>query len=202
LASGTFQKNSLDWQIQLFQRRVSEWLEWLLSNPSDSTDSSWQLPEWVLEAVFWIMVVGVVGWAGWQLYKLLYPYIAPYFAAQPQTLSDRSPHYIQASALTTAEWLKRSQLAQQQGNYREACRALYMATLQRLNDTNLIQQEPSRTDGEYLTLSQGLNPPSAYQLLIQTHERLYFSGADISREVYDRCWQAYGEIESAGTGNG
>ena len=193
MASGTFQQNSLDWQAQLFRQRISEWLERLLGNPRGANGSPWEVPEWLREAIFWFVVLAAVGWTGWQLYKLLQPYVVPHLRSK--TALDRSSDSISSSQLTIAEWLQRSQNAQRQDNYREACRSLYMATLQRLNDATLILQEPSRTDGEYLALSQSLSPFTAYQTLIQTHERLHFSDVAVSREVYDRCWQAYQEIE-------
>ncbi len=77
-----------------------------------------------------------------------------------------------------------------------------MAALQRLSDSNLIRQEPSRTDGEYLQLVQEFASSHPYQLLIQTHERLWFSQDAASAEEVDRCWQAYREIESRGDEHG
>lgn len=139
------------------------------------------------------MVIAMITWAGWQLYKLLSPYVEAYWQLNRETL--RPPRPSHAAPLTVAEWLKRSRTAHQQRDYREACRALYMAALQRLNDAHSIPQEASRTDGEYLHLVQTLRPSHAYQMLIHTHERLCFSQTAISAETFDRCWQAYQEID-------
>ena len=201
VASGTFEKTSFSWQIQQFQQRIGEWLERVFAHSSEDnvTPYNWQIPDWLQRGLFWLVVISLIVWAGWQLYQLLQPYLFNYFHLRdfsPPLTSARTPE------LTTLDWLKRSRQAHQQGNYREACRALYMATLQHLNDNNLIQQEPSRTDGEYLNLIQGsliedLSVSQPYQLLIRTHERLCFSDAAISAEIFDRCWQAYREIERA-----
>jgi hypothetical protein len=193
LASGTFKQNSLDWQIQQVTQRFSEWFERLLArvNSGGSGNAASQPPEWLLKAVFWFIVLGVLGWASWQLYKLLYPYWVTYRQlAQPRNQVDLPPAW-----QTVPEWLRQARTARQQGNYREACRALYLATLQLLSDRGVIPQEISRTDGEYLTLVQRLNLPPPYRVLIHTHERLCFDRVAISSEVYDRCWQAYQEIE-------
>lgn len=193
LASGTFQRNSLDWQAQQATQRLGEWFERLLAgaNLGGSEDSVTQPPEWLLKTVFWAMVIGAIGWASWQLYKLLRPYWINYW----QFRQARHPVDLPPSWQTAPEWLRQARTAQQQGNYREACRALYMAMLQLLNDRGMIPQEASRTDGEYLTLAQSLNLPPPYRVLIRTHERICFDRVTISSEVYERCWQAYQEIE-------
>ncbi|MEG4005235.1 hypothetical protein QUA41_00410 [Microcoleus sp. Pol11C1] len=52
--------------------------------------------------------------------------------------------------MSVAKWLLRSQKLQQQGKYRQACRCLYLAALQPLNDAGTAIHQPSPTDGEYL----------------------------------------------------
>lgn len=199
MASGTFQKTSLGWEVQLFQRRIGEWLERFFSNSNETTRPDWQIPDWLQKTIFWLVVIGVILWAGWQLYNLVRPYVSRYWQSVKSTIVPSSVSVV--PTLTAAEWLARSRTAQQQGNYREACRALYMATLQRLSDDDLIRQEPSRTDGEYLQLVHDLAPSHSYELLIQTHERLWFSQDPVSKEEVDRCWQAYREIEKRGNGH-
>lgn len=191
--AGEFQKSSLGWQLQQTQQRVEEFIERLLfgNDPNRQPAFDWSLPDWLLEGLFWLLVIALVGWAAWQLYKLLSPYV------NPAVRLGRSPvpsmHQPQTS--TISEWLGRSRTAQQQGNYREACRCLYMAMLQHLNDKALIPQQVSRTDGEYLCLVQTLNTPQPYQTLIRTHEQLCFSDAPISLDTFERCWRAYQEIQ-------
>ncbi|MBD1998085.1 DUF4129 domain-containing protein [Leptolyngbya sp. FACHB-541] len=192
--AGEFQKNSLGWQLQQVQQRVEEFIERLLfgNDPNRKPAFDWSLPDWLLEGLFWMLVIALVGWAGWQLYKLLNPYLFP---AGRLRRSPAPSTNSQPQALTISEWLGRSRTAQQQGDYREACRCLYMAMLQNLNDKELIPQQLSRTDGEYLHLVQTLNPPQPYQTLIRTHEQFCFSDAAISSDTFERCWQAYQEIQ-------
>lgn len=193
MASGTFEKPSLSWQLQQLSQQVGEWLEGLLPrNASAPTADILQLPEWLLEGLFWLMVIAAIVWAGWQLYRLLGPYLAEFW--QVEQVDDRtgvapSPQH------TVAEWLQQARLAQQQGDYQTACRALYMASLQQLNDRGILVQQLSRTDGEYLDFLQLQNLPRPYQVLIQTHERLWFDQVTASADTYERCWQAYQEIE-------
>ena len=92
----------------------------------------------------------------------------------------------------------------EQGKYKEACRALYRATLQQLHEREMVRHLSSRTDGEYLAAlakrsevgeaDPGLTVPRPYQLLIGTHERLVFAGTSASAEIFKRCRRAYEEI--------
>lgn len=194
MASGTFEKNSIDWQFQKFSQQVGEWFEGLFdrSNIDDFNPQAPTLPEWFFKGLFWLIVGSAVIWVGWQFYQLLRPYFLSYWRLRRG--SDRIVVAVSPQR-TVADWLKQARGAQQQGNYRAACQALYMATLQQLNDRGMIPQELSRTDGEYLNLLQSLSLPKPYQVLIRTHERLCFDRVTVSSEVYDRCWQAYQEIE-------
>ena len=105
-------------------------------------------------------------------------------------------------------WWWQAQTVAKAGNYGEACKALYRATLQQLHEREVLRHLSSRTDGEYLTglakrLSrnageEGLSVPRPYQLLIGTHERLTFGGAIASAEMFKRCRRAYEEITKKG----
>jgi len=198
VASGAFEKSSADWWIQQRQQQVGEWVESVFSGfrLGNLGGEDWALPEWFLQGFFWTVIGVLVAGLGWQLYRIFQPYVENYLRRErPRSPSLSTP--VQQSA---AEWVERSRHAQQQGNYREACRSLYMASLQHLSDRHLIRQEESRTDREYLNLISQIDPPQirpqSYQLLIRTHERLCFSDADISAETFERCWQAYQEIQS------
>lgn len=195
--SGTFEKTSWDWQIQQLQQRMAEALERFFTRENQNgSQLNWEIPDWLQKALFWLIAIGLILWASWQLYKLLQPYFSSYFRLNSLSAPLTPEPTVEPTA---SDWLKRSRHAQQQGNYREACRALYMATLQHLNDKDLIRQEPSRTDGEYLSLIQELSTSQPYQTLIHTHEQLCFSDSAISAELFDRCWAAYREIEGRRT---
>jgi len=198
VASGTFEKSSADWWIQQRQQQVGEWVEsWLSGFRLGNLGSEdWALPEWLLQGFFWTVIGGLVAGLGWQLYQIFQPYVENYLRQG----RSRSPSLSTPVQQSAAAWVERSRHAQQQGNYREACRSLYMASLYHLSDRHLIRQEESRTDGEYLNLILQIDlpqiHPQPYQFLIRTHERLWFSDAAISAETFERCWQAYQEIQS------
>jgi len=79
--------------------------------------------------------------------------------------------------------------------YRQACRCLYMALLQRLDDAGTVVYQPSRTDGEYLQLIQQLPQPVPYETLIRIHEQLYFGNTEADASTFEQCQQAYQKIK-------
>lgn len=196
MSSGSFQKTSLDWQLRLLQQRVGEWLERVFARndrPSQSAPQPWTLPEWFYQGIFWGVVIALAGWALWQIYRWLDPYLGRSIFGRG---AIATPAARSAPVVPSSEWLARSRLAQQRGDYREACRALYLAALQKLSESQLIPDLPSRTDGEYLGLVRSLPRSAAYQTLIRTHEQLCFSDAPISAETCDRCQRAYRDLEA------
>jgi hypothetical protein len=186
--AGAYETNSLNWQIQLAQQRFSEWLERLLTPLNQVQPPNWSISPELLQGLFWLIATGLVGWLGWQGMRFV----------QAWRGSRRLPHRADSIpsvsnpqvSLTPEQWLQRSRALAQQGNYAEACRCLYLAALQHLNDRQLIPQEASLTDGEYLRLLERQPNSQAYQVLIHTHERLCFSQADISAAQFDQCQQA------------
>jgi uncharacterized membrane protein YgcG len=198
MTTASFEKNNLNWQIQQFGRELSEWIELQtakFSPPSNNSNPSpmpqFELASWVVELIFWVVVVLAGAWVLWQLYRWLSPYIDILKAQAGWRGADRP---VSPNASTVADWLRRVKEQQQQGNYPEACRALYMAMLQRLNDTNQIAHQSSRTDGEYLQLVQQLPRSQSYQTLLQTHEQLCFGEETVSADTFEHCQQAYREI--------
>ncbi|NJN85773.1 MAG: DUF4129 domain-containing protein [Leptolyngbyaceae cyanobacterium SL_7_1] len=99
-------------------------------------------------------------------------------------------------AQTTATRLRQAQQFYRQENYTEACRSLYLAMVQRLDETQRLPNEMSRTDGEFLRAIASFANPMAYRTLIATHEALYFGNSLLSEDDFHRCYQAFQEIEA------
>ncbi|MGV0025620.1 DUF4129 domain-containing protein [Phormidesmis priestleyi] len=199
--SAAFEKNNFDWQIQQISRRVGEWVERVLVAPNlpNLPDApKWWFPENLLQVAFWTIVVFTSIWLGWQIWRLLSAYLNSLNPGNGRWLSRQAKG--EERDRTIATWMRQMQEFQRQGNYSEACRALYMAMLQRLNDTKLLPHQPSRTDGEYLQVVQQLPQAQSYQTLISTHEQLCFGNAAISSEDFSTCQQAYQEIEQGSEG--
>jgi len=197
MPTGSFEKNSFSWQVQQLQQRIQEWGE-TINFPGLNKMS---LPSWfnspilqtIAKVAFWTLLGLFLIWAIWQIGQMLRPYFYP-TRTQPKQ-SDATTKRSE-NELSLARWLERSQKFQQQGNYREACLCLYMAMLQRLSDTGIVPHQPSRTDGEYLKLIQNLPQQNPYKILLMTHQQLCFGNGEASRSVFDKCQQAYREIET------
>lgn len=194
--SGTYQDTSLGWQLRQLQQRLGEWVEYQTYRSEAAPDldpSAWDVnwPEWLVRGLAAVLIGLIVGWLVWSGVKLLRPYWADWRSLQGfgRSRAGQAGEGESASAL----W-RRAQALQQAGNYREACRLLYLAMVQHLHDAQLVENQPSRTNGEYLTLIARLAKPRPYQLLTRVHERLYFGGTAISAEVFQRCRRAYQEI--------
>ena len=199
-----FEDTNLGWQMQQFQQQVGEWLELQLSQTNNSLPElslpSWLknllLPSWLPRLAFWVMLGLILIGVSWRLLRLWKQY-GRFF---PSLLGNSAPGGAMATAtgLKVSAWLRRSQEFYRQGNYREACRSLYMAMLQQLNDSGIAPHQPSRTDGEYQQLTQQLAQNQSYQVLLNTHEQICFSNAEISPAVVEQCQQAYQQIEGHG----
>jgi hypothetical protein len=183
--------NSLSWQIRQTVQRTGEWFDYQFSriNIDGPEIQSWDWLEPLARGLFWLMVAGLALWLAWLLYQGVMAYLN-----RPQVPGAMTTQAIREEALKQAAyWWKEAQRLAQAGDYAAACKALYMAGLSRLNDTETVIYRPSHTDGEYLAqLVDASNRP--YELLIRTHERLTFGDGQATEETYQRCRRAYQEI--------
>ncbi len=197
----SFEKTSWGWQLSQLQRQIWEWWEYQISRwrlPFSDQLPKWSILPWVenlLKFLFWMLLGLFFAWVVWRLWQEFSPYIY----SRLNRINDTAAVAIsQSKNVSAATWLERSQDFYRQGKYGDACRCLYLATLQYLHETKIIPQKASRTDGEYLQLLQLSGTPiQPYETLITTHEQLCFSDRQISSDTYQQCQQAYGEITSS-----
>nr|WP_228024466.1 DUF4129 domain-containing protein [cf. Phormidesmis sp. LEGE 11477] len=181
-------------------RRGSEWLEYQFAQADIDLPEfpDWSLPEEVGRVLFWLFVVALSVWLGWLLYRALEPSIQKWLAQDRQWVKLGQSAIAPEADHSAQYWWQQAQTFAQNGHYGEACKALYQATLQQLDDSRTLTHDPSRTDGEYLaSLDQALGKPMPrpYQLLIGTHERLTFGAATATAEMFKRCRRAYEQIQ-------
>lgn len=199
MAMGSFEKNSLGWQLYQMRQRLGEWWELKTSQ----TLSNMSLPSWItapilekiIKFIFWVILGLLVIWIVWQLWQLLYPYLYTLKNQRIQLTNSATTPLVRELSVT--DWWQRSQKFQQQGNYREACICLYRAMLQQLNDTGIAKHQASRTDGEYLKVIQQLPQPNPYQTLLTIHQQLCFSKTEASPRMFEQCQQAYRDIKTS-----
>lgn len=197
MTAQNFEKTNLIWEFQQQMQRFNEWVELIFTN------NETQLPKlnwnpvlldflWlVIRGIFWLIIGLLLIWLGWQIWQNWKIYYDSSLNLKQETQSKT----MGANKLKATAWLERSRKFYRQGNYQEAVRCLYMAMIQKLNDRGIILDESSRTDGEYRQLIQNLPNREAYQILLNTHEQLCFADTPISLEIFERCQQAYQEIE-------
>lgn len=199
MSTDNFEKTSWDWQLSQLQQQVREWTEYEFSRLQSALPQlppGWSISPWLsqlLNLLFWLVVAVFLIWIVWRLWREFHPYVYSWLNRRGN--SSAADATIGSNDLSVGLWLARSQEFYRQGNYREACRCLYLAILQRLHDTSLVRHQTSRTDGEYLQLLRSsVTPIQPYETLITTHEQLCFGDAEILPENYEHCQQAYREI--------
>ncbi len=199
-----FEEHNWGWQLQQWGQQFGEWWELhtqqLTRNLPELLLADWlkylALPPWVYQLLFWLLVGLVLIIFGLFLVRVGIPFFRGYL----KKIRDRSnpDKYRKSKPLVTklpvSQWLRRSQQFQTQGDYTEACRCLYFALLQQLDDREIVPQQPSRTDREYQELLAPLPQISLYKILLRTHEELCFSTRPISAERFTQCQQALEEI--------
>lgn len=194
MSIGDFETTNLSWRWQQWQQQAGEWIElklsqlfsnsWLTEPTANflSWDFDWLIPSVGIVLLFSIAwLLGRWIWKFWNRGILRTP-------GTPSPLKEKQQ-------LNVKNWLARSRQQQEKGNYRAACRCLYMAMLQRLDDTQIVPHQPSLTDGEYEQLLQQQPRNRVYKVLLETHKRLYFGKRRATSDTFHRCQQAYREIE-------
>ncbi len=186
------EKTSWRWQLEQLQQQLGEWIEMKLR----SNDSDLRLdifPPWLgalLVRLTWLVLAGLVTWFG---YRVIYPYLQKWLEQNRQ--SKLSLDLVSVPTYTVVELLSKSQQFQRDGNYTQASRWLYLAMLQQLNDANLIPHQFSRTDREYLQLLRAVPIIDVGEILVSIHEQLHFGNKQIEVADFDKCQQAYQQIE-------
>jgi Domain of unknown function (DUF4129) len=182
----SFEKTSWRWQLEQLQQQLGEWIE--VKFRSDDLFPAWLAS--LLVRLTWFAVAGLAIWVG---YKIIYPYWRKWLLANNRSNVDVDLSI--EKIYTVTELLEKSQQFQRDRDYTQASRWLYLAMLQRLNDADLIPHRVSRTDREYLKLLETAPTVEIGKVLVSTHEQLYFGDLPITLEGFDRCQQAYRQIE-------
>ena len=190
--SSIAETTSWRWQLEQLQQQLGEWIEAKL-RANDPDIPSDLFPDWLgglLVRITWLILGGLVIWLG---YRIIYPAWQQWFNRSSKTRSQLDADPIQV--YTVSELLAKSQQFQLDRDYTQASRWLYLAMLQRLNDAKLIPHQFSRTDREYLQLLSAVPIINVGEILVSIHEQLHFSDRQIAIEDFDRCQQAYQQID-------
>jgi hypothetical protein len=182
-----FQKTSWSWQIEQLQQRWGEWLQAKLTGVLPKQN----LPAWLISAMTYLLWFLLLAGLAWIIYQI----VNFFWQKRDRLRPVSSPVALPVKIRTVAELLAQSQQFQLQHNYSEACRCLYLAMLQRLHDASLIPHQNSRTDREYAELLKQLPTLQNSTVMLRTHEQLQFADQSISADGFDKCQQAYENLD-------
>ncbi len=203
-----FSESSPGWVGQQLLRRTWESVEYWFGQinwPEPPKLPQWEPPSWLVGFLRFLGELGILVANYWRVMLLGLGLVILFFLVRwlarrrdrPLNAygSDLLPEEASLIPGSVTSWLTQAQDYHQAKRYGEACRALYFAMLLKLDEAEIIPQRPSRTDREYLYLTQDLPQPDASQLLLETHERLCFSRASASEELFQHCLGAFKQID-------
>ncbi len=194
----TYQQDNWTWKLQKLMQKAGEWWELQLirffeNSPDLPTieTSYFSILEQIFKGILLVLAIFLIVWGVIRIVNLM----KRYYRFYQQKLSLTVP--VEESNLAAQEWLKRSQHFQQQQDYYQACRCLYLAMLHHLHEKQLIFLEKSRTDQEYRYLILGQLPyPFPYETLLNIHQKLCFSAEKATDADLHECQQAYQQLMS------
>lgn len=197
----------VNWQTGRAWRQVSEqslyWLQkWLSNAPRQQPTEN---PDWLEPLIIWL-ARGLAALLAVALIYLLVRFVWPWWQRRrlPRRTLEDAKYTAIARQRSASEWLLQSRQLQTEGDFTGACRCLYFALLVRLEESSWLPQDPARTNREYLRglevfwlrEQRPLNLRSAAQQIFATHDQLYYGGQTVSSETWQRCDQAYSDLES------
>jgi hypothetical protein len=195
-----------NWQIKSLRRQAAEGFElqiqrllnWLQGSNSPTQDA----PAWLESLLIWLLRGAAVAIS----FILLYWGMKAIMSLLNRRKQPSSTSIQQTSIKTQTlqDWLAQAAVAQAQQDYAAACRALYMALLIHLEETEWLPQNPALTDQEYLhrldslwvLYPQAAELPQAWSQLFQTHELICYGARTASLESFQHCQQAYQRLTS------
>jgi hypothetical protein len=99
MSNGSFEKDSLGWQLSQLQQRFGEWWELQLSrfspNPSKASLPSWwnsPMIQMLAKAAFWLILALLLTWIGLQIWRWLRPYLYSLTHSLNQSLKKSPKH--------------------------------------------------------------------------------------------------------------
>ncbi|MEM8603266.1 MAG: DUF4129 domain-containing protein [Cyanobacteria bacterium P01_H01_bin.121] len=197
MSATTYQETSWTWRSRLFFQRLGEWWE-ARTNFEPDLDLP-QAPdispsEALVRVLFWVIVLAVATVILFRVWQLLRPCWQRWRSLklwQQLTRSSQPAGRLQGISY----WIQEADACDRRGNYRGACRAIYFALLQRLDEAEILPQQLSRTDQEYWQTLQARPQPHTFATLLNVHERACFSSVSITAADFRDCQHAYRDLD-------
>ncbi|MBX9724728.1 MAG: DUF4129 domain-containing protein [Candidatus Obscuribacterales bacterium] len=99
--------------------------------------------------------------------------------------------------LSSEQWKAEALTLAQNGDYRPACRALYLAALRLLHETNILSYSAVRTNHEYYyALLNKPNLSGAFNNLASLVELVWFGQDSANQADYENCQHLFSHFET------
>lgn len=186
-------------------RQVGEWLEIQFQTPDQPAGvdrlPQWSLPDWLGDALVWAMILGGLTWVGWRSFPPLGRWLRAHWQQRQQNsrVLDQSGERLDRFSAT--QWRSQAEQWAHQGNYPQACLALYRALLAQLATHQGFTLGASDTDQDCKIALRSLGQLAwsdrqwqASDVLLELHERFCFSDRPLTQVDFQQGCGAYGEL--------
>jgi hypothetical protein len=95
------------------------------------------------------------------------------------------------------EWLSAAQQLSKNGDYRKALRAIFVATLIRLDAAGIVTYEQFRTNGEYLRATRKhASFFSQFNIMVNAFDAGWYGNMPVSESVYRQGLESYNQADT------
>jgi hypothetical protein len=176
--------------IQRFAQRVENWFKRLFSRApkvGGIGGTALTIIEWVLKIAAYLFVIAAAG----GLLYLLYLLISNAWRSRRPSANVTISAVLEPDAPKLGlvdELLSTADKLYKQGNYREALRHLYLASISLLSNAKIVVYSKDKTNRDYLrNLAKAQNPPAmdAFRGITEIFDGVVYGGRDIADMDYE-----------------
>jgi hypothetical protein len=98
--------------------------------------------------------------------------------------------------LDSAAWKSQASRWAKEGNWKEACRAIYLSALRLFDERSILEFSPTRTNYEYFySLARFQKLADSFRMLAQIEEFIWFGDREAASDDYQQSLELLKEIE-------
>jgi hypothetical protein len=133
-----------------------------------------------LRILFWLLAAGFVGFILFKLFST-----GNFFKRKTKELDSREPELEQMNlGIEAYDGLIRKAVSDR--NYSLAVRYRYLQTLQKLNDRNIIELSPGKTNYQYVRELANKSYQNEFASLTLNYDYVWYGKFDVQGETYER----------------
>jgi hypothetical protein len=148
----------------------------------------------------WVFIALFIVLGAWLLYLLIRQYLRyrGTISSPPRTAYTHEDFEAE-TVLEPDVWLQQAQKYAEEGDFRRAFRAVFLAILLHLDRAGAIQYNRARTNGDYLRALRGKEWRNLYEVMLPLSaefDRRWYGHQATSEADYRRCLQDYERVRS------